>query len=173
MIEKIMNQVRNQAEHATGQITKTKYGIIDSYDPSTYSVKVKLQPDDTLTGWLPIKSVWIGNEWGMFCPPTIGDQVVIDFIEGDIDAGIVRLGSFTNDDRPITQPNGIPSGEFWLVHQSGSMLQFLNDGTVNLVSAANLNINAENVAITSTGLTHNGKNIGSTHAHGGGQTGGH
>ena len=176
MMDKILNASKQHAEQAQGDVAKTRYGLVDAYDPNTYSVKVKLQPDDTLTGWLPIKSVWVGNQWGMFCPPSIGDQVVVDFIEGDIDNGIVRLGSFNDQDRPLP----CPTGEFWLIHKSGSVLKFLTNGDVQLNSAGDLTLNAtgkinmtsgSDIVITSSTLKHNGKNIGSTHAHSGVQAG--
>lgn len=156
MMQDIKNQMNQAAEQSHGAIAKTRVGIVDSYNPDTYSVKVKLQPDDTITGWLPILSAWVGNEWGMFCPPAIGDSVQVEFLDGDIDAGVTGLRFFNDEDRPLP----CPDGEFWLVHKSGSMFKFLTNGDVQLVAAGNLAIQATNIAITSSTLKHNGKNIG-------------
>ena len=165
----IKNQMNQAAEQSHGAVAKTRVGIVDGYDPATYSVKVRLQPDDTMTAWLPILSPWVGNEWGMFCPPAIGDSVQVDFLDGDIDAGISGMRFFNDEDRPLP----CPVGEFWIVHKSGSMLKFLTNGDVQLIAAANLAITAgADITITSATLKHNGKNIGATHTHGGVQTGG-
>lgn len=137
-MQHILNQVRLQAEQVQGNIAKTRAGLVDSYDPSTYSCKVSLQPDNTLTGWLPILSPWVGNGWGLFAPPTIGDLVEVQFIEGDIESGILCQRFYNDVDRPLATP----SGEFWLVHASGSSLKFHNDGTVSLISAGTLTSSA-------------------------------
>lgn len=138
MMNQILNQVRLQAEQSQASIAKTRLGLVDSYDPSTYSCKVKLQPDNTLTGWLPILSPWVGNGWGLFAPPAIGDLVEVQFVEGDINSGMVCLRFYNDSDRPLPAP----SGAFWLVHASGSSLKFNNDGTVNLVSSSTLTSSA-------------------------------
>ena len=168
MMEHIQNQMKQAANQSHGEIAKPRIGIVSGYDPNTYSVKVKLQPDDTETAWLPIKSAWVGNGWGMFCPPSIGDSVGVEFTDGDINSGCVNLAYFNDEDRPLP----VPVGEFWLVHKTGSMLKFLENGNVELIANADLNINAVNVAITSSTLKHNGVNVGSTHHHGNVQNGG-
>ncbi|MGI4776961.1 MAG: phage baseplate assembly protein V [Janthinobacterium lividum] len=102
----------------------TRMAIVDAYDPDTYSVKVRLQPSDVLTGWIPISSSWVGNGWGLFAAPSIGDMVQVECQEGDIDAGLM-VGSMFNDvDRPLP----VPSGELWIVHKSGAFFKLTNDG---------------------------------------------
>lgn len=116
------------AQRSSDDTQKTRMGIVDAYDPDKYAVKVRLQPSGVLSGWIPIASCYVGNGWGLFAAPTIGDSVRIDAQEGDIDAGTMG-GSFFNDvDRPLS----VPSGEFWLQHKTGSFLKFLNNGDVSL-----------------------------------------
>nr|WP_214692541.1 phage baseplate assembly protein V [Variovorax paradoxus] len=122
------------AQRAGDAKQNTRHGVVDAYDPATFSVKVKLQPSGVLSGWIPIKSLYVGNGWGLFAAPTIGDSVQIDCQEGGLDAGVMA-GSFFNDvDRPLP----VPSGEFWLKHKSGSLLKFLNNGDVELETARDL-----------------------------------
>jgi uncharacterized protein (DUF2345 family) len=46
----------------------------------------------------------------------------------------------------------VPSGEFWLVHQSGSFLKFTNDGKVSVNSASDLDlVSGGDVNVTSAG----------------------
>ena len=111
-----------------------RLGLVSSYDPVNYCVKVRLMPEDAETGWLPIVSPWVGNGWGMFSPPTPGDMIEVQFQEDAIDAGFACMRFFNDSDRPLN----VPSGEFWLVHKSGSFLKFHNDGTVELNAAGTL-----------------------------------
>jgi len=129
-----LNSVKATAQMAN-QGLNTRQGTISGYDPSTYSVKVMIQPDGVLTGWIPLKSLWIGNGWGLFSPPSIGDAVEINYQEADGFGGSVGLRFFNDQDRPLP----CPSGEFWLVHKSGSLLKFHNDGTVEAVTSSDLN----------------------------------
>lgn len=133
-----MNLMRQQAAlQQTGRAT-TRIGVVSSYDPTHYCAKVRLQPEDIETGWLPVASLQVGNGWGLFCPPSAGDMVQVEFQEADGLVGVI-VGRFFNDaDRPL----GAPSGEFWLVNKSGSKLRFHNDGTVDLVAVGTLTTSA-------------------------------
>lgn len=134
MIEGLLNAVRMQAMLASQQRVTKRMGIVSSYDAGNYCAKVMLQPGDIETGWLPVASPWVGNSWGMFCPPSIGDVVDVNFQEDDIDAGYVTVRLYTDGARPLS----VPSGEFWLVHKSGSFLKFYNDGSVAVQSSSHL-----------------------------------
>jgi hypothetical protein len=127
MMHEFLNGVKAKAQMAN-QGKSTRQGTISGYDPSTYSVKVTIQPDGVLTGWIPLKSVWIGNGWGLFSPPSIGDAVEIDYQEADGFGGSVGLRFFNDQDRPLP----CPSGEFWLVHESGASFKSTNDGKLTL-----------------------------------------
>jgi phage baseplate assembly protein gpV len=134
MMNQLFNTIRAAAQQAGQSVATTRQGTVTSYDPATYSVRVALQPDNVLTGWLPLKSLWVGSGWGLFCPPSIGDLVEIDYQEGATGYGSAGLRFYNDEDRPLS----CPSGEFWLVHQSGSSLKFHNDGSVELETAGNL-----------------------------------
>lgn len=116
------------AQRAGDAKQDTRCGLIDSYDPAAYSVKVRLQPSNVLTGWIPIASCYVGNEWGLQVGPTVGDAVILQAQEGGGDAAMV-VGSMFND---VERPMNVPSGEFWIKHKSGSFLKFKNNGDVEL-----------------------------------------
>ena len=137
---RLLNAVRAQAQHAGQQRITKMWGIVSSYDPVNYCAKVLLQPSGIETGWLPVASQWVGAGWGMFAPPSIGEWVDVHFQEDDIDAGYISLRLFHDAARPLN----VQPGEFWLVHQSGSLLQFKNDGSVALQAAGNLTASAPN-----------------------------
>lgn len=134
MMDAFRSNVAMIAQMAAAGVAKPRLGLVSSYDPTAYAVKVKLQPapadDPELeTGWMPIWSPWVGNQWGLYCPPQVGDQVLVLFEEGDVERGVCIGGLFSDVDRPLS---GVPSKEFWLVHESGSSLKFTNDGSVAL-----------------------------------------
>ncbi|MBI6183469.1 baseplate assembly protein [Serratia proteamaculans] len=134
MMNSLLNTLRAASQQAAQTTATTRQGVVTSYDPDAYAIRVMLQPDNTLTGWLSLKSPWVGNGWGLFCPPSIGDLVEIDYQEGAAAAGSVGWRFYNDEDKPLP----CPSGEFWLVHRSGSLLKFHNDGGVELVTAGDL-----------------------------------
>jgi len=134
----LLNVMRQQASAVLGDLALTSTGIVRSFDPSKYAVRVELQPQGNLTGWIPLTSPWVGNGWGMFCPPTIGDLVEIEFLGGDISSGVAGLRFYNDQDLPLP----VPSGEFWLVHKSGSLLKFHNDGTIEVSASARMSYTA-------------------------------
>ena len=102
-----------------------RIGLVDGYDPQRYAARVSLLPEEKLTGWLPIAVEWMGSGWGMLAPLTPGDQVLVEFQEHDRDSGIITKRLF---DTRNPAPQGAPSGEFWLIHKSGSYFKLTNDG---------------------------------------------
>ncbi|MFC3111407.1 phage baseplate assembly protein V [Undibacterium arcticum] len=124
-MREMLNAMRMQAVQAMGERASTRLGTVQSYDPGNYAVRVALQPEGNLTGWIPLLSPWVGNGWGMFCPPTIGDLVEVQFQEADHDAPMSCMRFYNDKNRPLS----VPSGEFWLVHKSGAFFKLLNNGS--------------------------------------------
>lgn len=136
-MKRLLNQMKLYgAMVASTNNTSTRFGVVDSYDPDNYCCKVILKPEDTMTGWLPITSPWVGNGWGLFMPPSIGDVVDVHFQEGDPDAGYVSLRFYDDESRPVHCESGV----FYLIHKSGSAMKFNNDGTVDLITHSDLRV---------------------------------
>jgi hypothetical protein len=133
MMHGLLNAMRLQAMQADSKVVMM-LGTVFGYNPNNYTAKVMLQPDNIETEALPIASPLVGNGWGFFAPPTDGDVVEVTFQEGDLSSGIIGLRLFTNSARPAN----VPSGEFQLIHQSGSFLKFHNDGSVEIKSSQNI-----------------------------------
>lgn len=148
-MEQMLNQVRRAAQEATSARAVTRHGTISSYDPANHAVKVELQPDGTLTGWIPLKSAWVGNGWGLFLAPQIGTAVEIDFQEADGGVGSAGLSFFNDVERPLS----VPSGEAWLVHKSGTSLKLTNDGAITAANGkgALIEIAADGTITADTG----------------------
>ena len=138
------NHIRREAQAAANQWARTRMGIIDSYDPAHYAVKVRIQPENVLTGWIPLGSSCVGKLFGMFCGPSAGDMVDVHFQEGGKEAGYASIRLFSTACPPLP----CPSGEFWLVHKSGSQIKLTNDGKVLVQDSAGslLTLNADGTA---------------------------
>ncbi len=133
-MQRLMNVMKLQADLAQ-RASHSRLGKILGYDPNTYRAKVLIQPENQITGWMPVGSEWVGNNWGLFAPPAEGDAVLVEFFGGDFEAGIITRRLYHNEAAPVAN---VPIGEFWLVHQTGSALKFHNDGSVEVISNKNL-----------------------------------
>lgn len=127
-MDRFLNSLKAHSGSQDANGAEPRFGKVTSVDPKQGTVRVMLQPESVLTGWLPVLSPWVGDGWGISCPPTPGDQVFILPQEGDAENGVVvgRAWSAAKA-TPAT-----PVGELWLTHQSGSYVRLLNDGTISV-----------------------------------------
>lgn len=127
MMDSFLNVVKAQASALDQSAGQPRLAVVSSVDPAAYTARIILQPEGVLSGWLPVLSSWIGAGWGLACPPSPGDQVLVLPQEGDAEHGIIagRLWSATQAPPPA------PSGELWLVHKSGSFVKLVNDGSIS------------------------------------------
>lgn len=133
-IPRLQNEMRLQALRASGGFARGRWGLVDAYDPNAYAVKVQFLPEDRITGWLPIQTLWSGSGFGLQFGPAVGDMAYVEFADGDPEAGTCIGFGFNDVERPLP----VPSGEAWLTHQTGSFLRLHNDGSVELHTAADL-----------------------------------
>lgn len=98
------------AQGAAAGFIALRAGLVSSYDPDGYAAKVRIQPEDTETGWLPLLTLLSGSGWGVCAAPAIGDQALVAFLQGDVNAGFV-IGFLFDDQSP---PPRVESGEIHL-----------------------------------------------------------
>jgi phage baseplate assembly protein gpV len=122
------NAVKASAAGLDGLAGVARFGLVSSFDPNAYAARVMLQPENVLSGWLPILSAWVGAGWGLAAPLTPGDQVLVVAQEGDAEHGVI-VGCVWS---AVDQPMAVPAGELWMRHRSGSFMKLLNDGTISL-----------------------------------------
>jgi len=127
-VRALLNIMAATSRQSNAGKSGTRQGIITAYDPDNYTVKVLLQPTCEETGWIPLSTPWAGNGWGLAAGPMIGAVAEVEFDSSLAGVGMAA-GQFYNDEDRCPGP---PSGEFWLVHQGGSLLKFLNSGEVLL-----------------------------------------
>jgi phage baseplate assembly protein V len=130
---RLANAMRQQAALSSLDVSKPRTGTITSYDPNKHAVKVTIQPEGVdAAGWIPLGAVGVGNGFGVLCAPNIGDMVMVEFAEGNSRAPRI-VGRFFST---VDVPPSVPSGETWIVHQSGSFLKFHNDGSIEVKASA-------------------------------------
>ena len=136
-MEHLVNALKMHADALIQTQAQPRFGTITSVDPNTGTARVTVQPEGVLSGWLPILSPWVGTGWGMVCPPATGDQVLVLAQEGVAEHGVIVGRIFSSRQCPPPAP----SGELWLVHQSGSYVKLLNDGTIQI--GGDLHVNGD------------------------------
>ncbi|WP_424139357.1 phage baseplate assembly protein V [Roseomonas chloroacetimidivorans] len=128
----LQDAMRREATRAGRQFMPTRHGTVDGVDPDAHAVRVLLQPDGVLTGWLPVETISIGPTWKLHWLPEVGAQVKVEFQEGGKEAGVVT-GALYDQAHPA--PEGVPTGGVWLVHEN-ARLKLNPDGSIDVLSAA-------------------------------------
>lgn len=127
-MQRLRDAIRVQAGSIDRTMGQPRFGTVTSFNTTDYTARVALQPEGTVTGWLPVLSPWTGAGWGMVCPLAAGDQVLVLPQEGDAEHGVVVGRAYSN----AAPPPSSASGELWIVHASGSCLKLRADGTVSI-----------------------------------------
>ena len=128
MMYEILNIVKREVERGIARYSPWAIGTLTSYDPDTHAGKVNLQPEDTQTGWLPINSAAVGNDFGICIGPTIGISCLIHFQDGSREAGVI-LGFFFSD---AEKPIAVKEGEIVLKSKFGQSILMKDDGSILL-----------------------------------------
>ncbi len=126
----MLNAIRGEAERVLRQRADPRFGVIDGVDPANHTARVRFQPEDTLSGWLPVMALSVGNGWGLHALPAVGAQVVVGFQEGGAEAGFIMGGFYSQQQRPP----GTPAGSIWLTSEAGARVKINQDGTLEMSS---------------------------------------
>jgi hypothetical protein len=149
MFEQFMSVIRREIERSMRKVHKaTRVGLVSSYDKVNHAVKVRIQPEGTETGWIPLTGVAVGNQFGIMSAPFPMDQVEVHFHEGQMMVGRIGTRFFSKEDAPPQ----IDPGEHLIIHQSGASTYFKADGTV-IIGGASTNKTGKQGGGTSGNLT--------------------
>ena len=132
-----LDVMRREAQRATGDKAFVRIGQISSYDPNRYQAKCLIYPEMHETGWLAIGTKLVGSGYGMLIGPTQGDLVLVHFVDGDYNMGIIGDSFFT---AAMPPPSPVQSGEVLILHASGSFFKIPVDGDIDLSTVANMNL---------------------------------
>lgn len=78
----------------------------------------KYDPDSSC--WIRVATLWAGKQWGMIHIPRIGQEVLVDFLEGDPDQPVI-VGSVYNAD--MMPPGNLPASKIGSGVKSRSTLK--------------------------------------------------
>jgi type VI secretion system secreted protein VgrG len=80
--------------------------------------------DENSSCWVRVAQLWAGAKWGGIQIPRIGQEVIIDFLEGDPDRPLITGRVYNNDNMP---PYDLPAN----ATQSGIKSRSSKDGSPN------------------------------------------
>ena len=156
-------------QHAglSGAAGRPRHGLVTATDPANHAVRIKLQPEEIVTGWIPDPGLACAG-LRICCPCEVGTQVLAVPVEGDAEHPVIIARLFDATTLPPTSPaTGKPV-------QPGELGIFLADGTFLHVSNEKVSVKGTlhvDGAIIATGdVTASGISL-LQHVHGGVQAG--
>jgi len=132
----VMNIVRGEIARWTNARPKRHVGLIDGYNQNDHTYKVKFLTDldddgnPKISGWIPMGTQGASqNGISFVVGHNIGDQVVVDYAEGDSEAGhISHVLHNTVDVPPV-----VVSGQAMIQHNpTGNYLTINTDGSIKM-----------------------------------------
>lgn len=124
----ITNLIRREIDRALNARPVPQFGLVKSYDPDKYAVKVELQPEEAMTEWMPLPVEHVGDGYGLLMAPEIDDLVLVGFTDGDRNAPFI-MKRVHNDEQP---PPKVEAGEMVLMHKSKGYVMFDKDNNVTV-----------------------------------------
>lgn len=158
MIERLVALERKVAEQERRNRNRRRTGTIAEVDNGKGLARVKLTDGEKpfISPWMPWKEIAAGGT-SAHIPPIVGEQVDVMSESGDLTDAVIDFSTHSNaNPRPHNGPEAV------IVH--GGTRMTLGDGTVEIV--ADVTVKGA-LAVQGPSVTHNGKNIGDTHKHGG------
>lgn len=135
-------------------------------DKGTVRIKIGIAEGggDLLSPW--VRYAQIGGALKAHIPPSVGQQMTIMSPSGEPEQALALPMGFSDG-------NPSPSGDGGqnVITFGAATITLAGTGLTISVGGVTMNISAAGIAITGGTVTHNGKNIGSTHTHGGVMTG--
>lgn len=137
---RVVNAIKRFGANAAHMVAQPRAAIVDTVDPVHHTARVRIMPEDVLTGDLPIAVQAISGAV-LVSLPTPGDQVVLVPQEGSID-GYIVLGCMFSDRHvpPVSPVTGQPaqSGEIFGILTGGSYFHMQAGGDVHIVAAGEM-----------------------------------
>ncbi len=139
-----------------------RHGTVEEVDPGSHRIRLKFGADvegkPFLSPWIPYTQ--LAGALKVHVPPSIGQQFTLMAPAGDWQQAVAVPFTWSNQ-------NQSPSEEAdENVLTLGDVRMTLKDGGVEIEAAGvTLELTGDGLAITGGEVTHDGKNIGSTHTH--------
>lgn len=144
-MERFLAGIKRQAAAMDAQAGQPRWGIVQNVDPSRPAVRVLMQPEGVLSGWLPVVQPSAGPGvssgviplagWMAFVLPDLGDAehgVVIGFAHNDGATLPKPPNAPGTGGTPSTTPAPLVAGE-WFITAFGSTVRLCANGDLLLV----------------------------------------
>jgi phage baseplate assembly protein V len=156
MMDRIVNRIKAEAASQAAAFGRPRFGIVTSYKPGL--AKVQLQPEGTLTGWLPVCSTSVGAGWGLHVPLKGGEQVLVLPQDGNAEHGVI-VGRVFSDKM---QPPDATGQDLILQSSGGAIIKLSTDGHITVIDASGSTLsftNDNHVSLTTKNFTFNGESF--------------
>lgn len=145
MFDALVNVLKDRVGSVVNTIGVPRIGVVSSYNPNDGTARVLVQPEGTMSGWIPVASQSVGAGWGLHTPLQTGEQVIVLPIDGDSQNPVVVGRLWSNQMRPPVAAGG----EMVLRHSSGSYIQLAASGAVTLAAVGTATISDNAGAVIS------------------------
>ncbi|MDR3538812.1 MAG: phage baseplate assembly protein V [Acetobacteraceae bacterium] len=137
MSDRLIAAIKRHAAALDGTRGGFRWGIVQSVDPVNMRVRVMIQPEGVLSGWLPITQTGAGGGLTLVTVPQAGWQAAIVADNDEAEHGVV-VGFAHNDASPMPSvANAIGGsaapaqpGETILSGPNGAVLRINENGTI-------------------------------------------
>jgi phage baseplate assembly protein V len=148
MINELLNHMLLAHNRAQMNIGYPHLGIISSVNPTDYTVKVILQPEELETGFIPYCTPF----YGWVAPPVGGEQCLVLFERGNNNVPVAALLLYWNNHRApgVASDGDTLGGEILLKHSSGSYVKLSNDGKISINGNVEIDVTTPTYNVTST-----------------------
>jgi len=141
-----------------------RHGTVEEVDTSKHRVRLKFGTDvegrPFLSPWIPYAQM--AGALRAHVPPSVGQQFTLMAPAGDWQQGVAVPFTWSNQN-PAPSESGDEN-----VLTYGDVRMTLKDGLVEIkAGGVAINFTSDGVAISGGEVSHDGKNIGATHTHGG------
>lgn len=103
-------------------------GVVTSRDLVLYRVKVFYPLLGIESEWIRVATLYAGQGWGLSVLPHTGNEVLVVFVNGDLNDGVVT-GCLYSDHADIPPET---DGELTLQHANGTALKLMASGDIEL-----------------------------------------
>lgn len=145
MSDRLIAAIKRHAAALDGTHGVFRWGSVASVDPVTMRVRVEIQPEGVLSGWLPIVQTGAGGGLTLVTVPQIGWQAAVVSDNGEAEHGVVVGFSHTDASPMPSVANAIAGsaataqpGETILSGPGGAVLRICADGTIFIAGNTNI-----------------------------------
>lgn len=145
----LLNHIFLGFNRAQMNIGYAHLGIITSVDPTDYTVKVKLEPEEIETGFIPFCTPF----YGWVAPPMGGEQCLVLFERGNNNVPVAALLLYWDQARApgVSSAGDTAAGEILLKHSSGSYVKLNSAGKILINGQVEIDVTTPKLVINTTG----------------------